>query len=98
MALAESHERIDERLSHGGSLAEVEKEIIDSTPFDEEHKAALWLYAAATVPTHVAEAIAEGAQRPRSHLGVMRTALRSAASTAVLRTRGQRPAMKRTRA
>ena len=51
MALAELRERIDERLRQGGSLEQVEDEIIDLAPVSEEQKAALWLYASATLPT-----------------------------------------------
>jgi hypothetical protein len=50
MAVAESHQLIDERVRQGGSLGEVEEEIIDPAPYGEEQKAALWLYASATVP------------------------------------------------
>jgi hypothetical protein len=49
VALVESQGRIDARLSHGGSLRDVEREIIDPSPFPNEQKAALWLYASATV-------------------------------------------------
>jgi len=90
MALAESQDRIDERLSHGGSLAEVEEEIIDPVPFSEEQKVALWLYAAATIPRHLVEGIAEGARRPRRRLGGVRTTLRSARSATSSRTRSRR--------
>ena len=48
MRLAKAQERIRERLEEGGSLAEVERELIDPSRFTEEHKAALCLFAAAT--------------------------------------------------
>ncbi len=50
MGLVESQERIDVRLRHGGSLSDVEHEIIDPSPLTTEQKAALWLYASATMP------------------------------------------------
>src|SRR5215210_2285074 len=88
MALAEPQERIDERVRQGGSLAQVEEEIIDSAPSGEEQKAALWLYASATIPRDLAEATAEAAHESRSRLGEITAALRSAGSEAVPRTRG----------
>jgi len=80
MALVESRDRIHERLSHGGSLAEVTAEIIDPAPYSEEQKAALWLYAAATIPRDFAGALAEGARRRRSPLSGVSAALRRALS------------------
>ena len=53
MALANSQERFDERFRQGGSLAQVEQEIIDSAPSGEEQRAALWLYASASIPRDV---------------------------------------------
>jgi len=50
MDLVELQERIDLRLHHGGSLDDVEAEIIAPSGFGEEQKAALWLFASATVP------------------------------------------------
>lgn len=50
MGLVELQERIHARLCHGGSLRDVEREIIDPSPFSDEQKAALWLYASATAP------------------------------------------------
>ena len=52
MGLVESQERIEIRLRHGGSLSDVEREIIDPSPLTTEQKAALWLYASATMPKH----------------------------------------------
>ena len=85
MTLAESQERIDERVRQGGSLAQVEEEIIDSAPFGEEQRAALWLYASATIPRDLAEAVVETAKQPRPRLGRLSTALRSAWSATVSR-------------
>ncbi len=45
MALAEWQERVDERVHDGGSLSDVEAEIIARSPLSPEQKAALWLYA-----------------------------------------------------
>ena len=47
MELVELQELIRLRISHGGSLDEVEEEIIHPALFGEEQKAALWLYASA---------------------------------------------------
>jgi hypothetical protein len=78
MALAEPQERIDERLHHGGSLAQVEEEELISAPSGEEQRAALWLYASATIPRDLAEAVVETAKQPRTRLGRLSSALRSA--------------------
>ena len=86
MTLAESPERIDERVRQGGSLAQVEEEIIDSAPCGEEQRAALWLYASATIPRDLAEAVVETAKQPRTRLGRLSSARRSA-SSALSRTR-----------
>jgi hypothetical protein len=48
MRLVELQERIRVRLAHGGSLAQVEAEIIDPSPFNREQRAALWLFASVT--------------------------------------------------
>jgi hypothetical protein len=48
MTLVELQERIRLRLHHGGSLDQVEVEIIDPSPFSAEQKAALWLFASVT--------------------------------------------------
>ena len=45
MTLLESQERIRRRLQHGSSLNQVQGEVIDSAPLDEDQKAALWTYA-----------------------------------------------------
>src|SRR5215203_5900643 len=90
MSLADSGQRIDERLKEGGSLAAIEQEVIDSAPFDAEQKAVLWLYASATIPRNLAEATAEAAHEARSRLGGITAALRSAGSKAVARTSGTR--------
>ena len=50
MGLVELQERIDRRLRSGGTLANVEAEIIDPSDFSEEQRAALWFYASATAP------------------------------------------------
>jgi len=86
MALAEPQERIDERVRQGGSVAEVEEEIIDPAPVSEEQRAALWLYASATIPRDLAEAVVETAKRPSPRLGRTSTALRAGPS-ALSRTR-----------
>src|SRR5215216_6492977 len=78
MPLAETQEQINERFGDGGSLAEVEKEIIDPAPVTEEQRAALWLYASATIPKDLAEATAEATHELRSRLGGIAAALRSA--------------------
>jgi len=88
MPLVDAENRIDQRLHLGGSLAEVEEEIIDPAPLSEEHRAALWLYASATFPGHLAEAMAETAKRPSPRLGGISTALRSAGSATASRIRG----------
>jgi hypothetical protein len=89
MALAEPQERIDKRVRQGGSLAEVEEEIIDPAPYGEEQKAALWLYASATIPGHLAEATAEAAHESRSRIRGINAALRAVGARAVARTRGK---------
>jgi hypothetical protein len=48
--LLKRQERIRKHLRHGRSLDEVEEEIIDPAPLDQEHKAALWLYAWSEMP------------------------------------------------
>ena len=48
MGLVELQESIRSRLRHGGSLDQVETEIIDPSPFTTEQKAALWLFASVT--------------------------------------------------
>ena len=88
MALANSQERFDERFRQGGSLAQVEQEIIDSASSGEEQRAALWLYASAAIPRDLAEAVVETAKQPRPRLGRLSSALRSAPS-ALSRTRGK---------
>jgi cyanophycinase-like exopeptidase len=88
MAVVGSQERIDERVRQGGSLAQVEEEIIDSAPSGEEQKAALWLYASATIPRDLAEAVVETAKQPRPRLARLSSALRSVPS-ALSRTRGK---------
>jgi hypothetical protein len=45
MGLPEVRQQIHGRLRRGGSLAEVEEEIIEPAPCDEDQRAALWLYA-----------------------------------------------------
>jgi alkylhydroperoxidase family enzyme len=47
MALVEAQDSIRARLRGGASLAQVEREMIDPSPFGEEQRAALWLFAAA---------------------------------------------------
>jgi hypothetical protein len=89
MGLVESQARIDDRLDHDGSLAEVEEEIIDPAPLDEEQKAAMWLYASATVPRGVAEITAEVAQQSRSRVGGINAALLSAGRQTVAKARGK---------
>ena len=49
--LVELQEKIAARVGHGGSLADVQREIIDPSPLSEEQRAALWLYAAAQPET-----------------------------------------------
>jgi 1-acyl-sn-glycerol-3-phosphate acyltransferase len=88
MGLVESQARIDDRLDHDGSLAEVEEEIIDPAPYGEERKAALWLYASAMLPREVAEITAEAAQQSRSRLSGISTATLAAGKRALARTRG----------
>ena len=39
------HTEIDDRLDGGASLAEVEREVIETAPVDEERRSALWLFA-----------------------------------------------------
>ena len=89
MGLVESQARMDDRLDHDGSLAEVEEEIIDPAPYGEERKAALWLYASATLPSHLAEVTAEAAQQSRSRVGGINAALLSAGRRTVAKARGQ---------
>jgi hypothetical protein len=87
MPLVETQERIDERFGEGRSLAEVEEEIIDPAPFSEEQRAALWLYASATLPVNLGEAMVETAKQPHRRLGRLNTTLRSAGSAAMFRMR-----------
>jgi len=47
MGLVEYQDRIRLRLHSGGSLDQVERDLIDRSPFSEEQRAALWLFAAA---------------------------------------------------
>jgi len=49
MRFDELEERIRLRLDHGGSLEQVEAEIIDPSGYSPEQKAALWLFAFATM-------------------------------------------------
>ena len=91
MPLLETQERIDERFGDGGSLAEVEEEIIDPAPFSEEQRAALWLYASATLPVNLGEAMVETAKQPHRRLGRLTSALRSASSATVFRMRRRSP-------
>ena len=44
--VVELQEEIAARLHHGGSLADVKREIIDPSVLGEDQRAALWLYAA----------------------------------------------------
>ena len=48
MGLVELQESILRRLRYGGSLDQVEIEIIEPSPFTTEQKAALWLFASVT--------------------------------------------------
>ena len=91
MPLAETQVRIDERFGDGGSLAEVEEEIIDPAPLSEEQRAALWLYASATLPVDLAEAMVETAKQPHRRLDRINTTLRSGGSAAVSRMRRKSP-------
>jgi len=68
MGFVESQERIDDRLDHDGSLAEVEEEIIDPAPYGEERKAALRPFASATIPKGLAEPVVETTAQPRTAL------------------------------
>src|SRR5215211_2909158 len=68
MGFVESQERIDDRLDHDGSLAEVEEEIIDPAPYGEERKAALRPFASATIPRGLAEPVVETTTQPRTAL------------------------------
>jgi len=52
MRLAELHHRILIALHHGDSLDEVEEEITELAPLDEERKAALSLYAMGIAERH----------------------------------------------
>jgi hypothetical protein len=97
MPLAETQERINERFDDGGSLAEVEDEIIDPAPFTEEQRAALWLYASATIPRDLAEATAEVAQQSRSRLGGFNAALLAAGKRAFAKARRKASATNGTR-
>ena len=84
--MVEAQARLDERLSYGSPLAEVEKEIIDSAPVGEEQRAALLLCASATTPVHLAEAVGETARRPSLPPGSAQDpALRSAGSMTLSR-------------
>ena len=48
MDLVETQELIRRRLRYGGSVADVDAEIIEPSPFSEDQRAALWLYAQGT--------------------------------------------------
>jgi hypothetical protein len=39
------HTEIRDRLEEGATLVEVEREVIEPAPIDEERRAALWLFA-----------------------------------------------------
>jgi hypothetical protein len=45
MQLAELQGKVRARVRRGKSLEEIEAAIIDSSPLDEDQRAALWLYA-----------------------------------------------------
>jgi hypothetical protein len=47
MGLVEAQERIGARLRGGASLEQVERELINPSPFSDEQRAALWLFASA---------------------------------------------------
>lgn len=49
-SLDEYQSRIAERMERGGSVDDVDEEIIGPSPFTNEQKAALWLYAWSYVP------------------------------------------------
>jgi hypothetical protein len=49
MDLIEAQELIQRRLRYGGSVADVGAEIIEPSPFSEDQRAALWLYARGTL-------------------------------------------------
>jgi hypothetical protein len=89
MGLVESQARIDDRVHDGGSLDQVENEIIEPAPFAEEQKAALWLYASATIPRHLAEVTAATAQQSRSRISGVNAALRSAGRRTVAKARAR---------
>ena len=50
MNVPELQEAIGQRMRHGGSLSQVEEEIIDRSPLDLDQRAALWLFAWTTLP------------------------------------------------
>lgn len=64
--VVELQEKIAARIGHGGSLADVKREIIDPCPLGNDQRAALWLYAA-TRPEVIraAQPARLGLRRPR---------------------------------
>lgn len=46
MGVVELQQKIAVRIRHGGSLADVGREIITPSPLDDDQRASLWLYAA----------------------------------------------------
>jgi hypothetical protein len=45
LVLGKWQEAVDRRLDSGEQLAQIEAEVVDTAPLDEERRAALWLYA-----------------------------------------------------
>jgi hypothetical protein len=43
-------ENVHQRMRHGGSIDDVDTEIIEPSPLDADQKAALWLYAWSCMP------------------------------------------------
>ncbi len=56
MGLVEVQERIGALLRRGASLEQVERDVITPSPFTEEQRAALWLFAHATARRPIPEA------------------------------------------
>src|SRR5829696_542804 len=66
MDLVEAKERIGARLRRGASLQQIERELIDPSPFSAEQRAALWTFASATAASSLGASSPNGrARSPR---------------------------------
>jgi hypothetical protein len=49
--MVEEQSRIIAMIDRGATFDEVEEDVIDDAPFDDDSKAALWLFAWASIPS-----------------------------------------------